>query len=197
MKKKEEIMPKPDTKKLQKLYDTVGLSLETLKAKRREWRSKFKKLKLCKPVIQTICSELLPLEGARLDSKQKHLTIKQAEALGLSGVTARHNEMVAVCSMQNDAFQHMFELVSFVSQFAARYEEESSKRKSEMTKLHRDVKAALHTGKAAAPNGKQATPKRKPASKQLMTDFLRACGSPGEEEDEEEQDTDCTLRLFS
>lgn len=189
--------PKGDTKKLQKVYETLGLSLETLKAKRKEWRNQFKKLKRCKPVVQTICTQLLPLEGAALSSKSRHLTAKQAKKLGLEAVTQRHNELLAVCSMQNDAFQHMFELMSFTTRFAAVYEEQDNKRKNEMSKLYKDVKAAMQ---GAAANGKP-TPKRKPANKQVMKDFLRSCGSgedsDDEDEEEEEEKKNYTLKLFS
>lgn len=196
--------PKTTDAKLVKIYETLGLSLETLKAKRKEWRSKFKKLKRCKPVIQTICSEILPWESCEVDTKKRHLTSKQAKKLGLDAVTARYNELVAVCSMQNDAFQHMFELVSFTTQFAALYEEQDSKRKSEMNKMHKDVKAAMDSIKSSSEQSNKtrqngATPKRKPANKQIMKDFLRSCDDDNDDDDDEEDENSMsyTLNLFS
>ena len=175
--------------RLKKLSNNLGLSTDTIVAKRNEMRTKLKKLKSCIPVVELLCSRVIPFEEVKLDVETQHLTVKQAKSMELKQLVKMYNKLLTVSSMQNDAFKHMFEIVSFLMQFAARYEEESKDFQKELTKIRKNVDKALQQ-KA------KAKPKAKPTSRKKRADLLLSNGNnPGDCSGDEQNDT--MLSLFS
>lgn len=128
----------------------MGLSIDTIRAKRREMRRKLKDLKNCAPIVNVLCSTVLPLEGASVDLKTQRLTLKQAKSLKAEEVVERYNLLLAACSMQNDAFQHMYKIISFLLQFAAVHNKESSEYEKNLQKIQQKVDKALNQKPTAA-----------------------------------------------
>lgn len=177
-----------DKKKLKTLSDNLGLHVETVIAKRNEMRAKLKSLKSCSAAVNLLCDRVVPFEDVSIDAKSSHLSLKQAKSMKLKTVVDRYNKLLTVASMQNDAFQHMLKITSFMMQFAARYEQESGSFEKELLKIQNSVNKAL--GGKQTPQHK---PRAKPKRKAVKTNGLDVGDCSGGEETDNSR---FTLNLF-
>lgn len=135
-------------KSLQKLKQRVVLSKSTIQEKKKQLRDRTKKLKNCTAIINVLCNHVLPHSESSVDVKNSHLTLKEAEKLGMKEVVKRHNQFMALSSMQCEAFNYVFDAESFLFQAIAKNEEQDAQLQKKLTQIDKEIEKALASVKS-------------------------------------------------
>lgn len=132
-------------KSLQKLNNDVQLSRAAIKEKSKQLRERTRKLKNCTSIILALCNHVLPHSHVKINVKDKHLTAKKAKQLGYDKVVKQYNELMAIASLQSDAFKYTFDVEAFLIQAVAKQQEEFEKLNKKLTALNKDIEKAMKT----------------------------------------------------